>query len=113
MSLISIFIKSKNKEFKRKICGHEIFNADSFFGMRNLCINCYEAYEEGVINGSENIYSNNYGFTWYNTSSKLYETLTLEMLKEGYYSVYDRLLKAHRIHDPKPKSNKNKNFWRL
>ena len=92
-----------------RICHRPLFNLDTVWGMRGICVYCGEAYKEGKEVGVEKISDNDYGYVWYTNREELHDALTIDMMKDGYTYLYDKWLNAYRIY--KPKKRKGDSFW--
>ena len=101
-------ISPESKKIKGhcRICNRPLFNLDTSWGMRGICVYCGEAYEEGKKSGVEKISENDYGYIWY-TEEEISKVLTIEKMKEGFTSLYDQWLDAYRIYKPKRKKGKS------
>ena len=93
--LQNIISQNKIKGYCR-ICNKPIYNLNTSWGMRGICVYCGEAYREGKIKGEEKITDNDYGYKWY-TNEEIKKVLTIEMIKKGYWQSYDEFFKLYRI----------------
>jgi len=111
-TIYNLFVNEPNKvKGTCRICNRPLFNLDTAWGMRGLCVYCGEAYEEGKEIGVEAISDNDYGYVWYTCREELNKVLTIDMMREGYTSLHDKWLNAYRIIEPKTKERKP--FWAI
>ena len=94
-----ISTKSTKIKGRCRICNRPLFNLDTSWGMRGICVYCGDAYREGKKKGEEKISDNDYGYTWY-TNDEVKKILTIEMMKEGHRQLFDEFFELYRIHKP-------------